>query len=194
MCSCFDNAAVVWAILGRISALGPPSDIMAPKLLKFDVLQFMVLYFDGGCQFAVCLYFFRTNFHAWSDEAFSRPSIKLKSSCSFPAMPSMPFSKRFVIFLPPSNAYLPFLRVVLGCWPDFLQEDVLESGWEQASLTHTNGCTKPVPNIVIVKHCTLAYWLSMILTRFELMLNKFIAALTALCQTSSKALLKAMKI
>ena len=86
------SAAVVWAIMARISGLDPSSEMIAPRYLKlltqssFSPLALIVVLIS-----LVLLV-----------EVFSSRSTKLASSSSFPARPSMSSAKRkFVIVLPP---------------------------------------------------------------------------------------------
>ena len=103
----FVSAAVVWAILARMSGLDPSSAMIAPRYLKlltqssFSPLPMMSVLMPLAL-LVISLVFSALICMPKVVEVFSRRSTKLASSSSLPARQSMSSAKcKFVIVLPP---------------------------------------------------------------------------------------------
>ena len=82
-----------------------------------------------------------------------------------------------------------------GVCHDPFQKYVEEGGWEQTSLSDSNRCSEPVTFPAVEEDCTDGLVIEVLMTRIRLvlMLNFFMVAHKAACQTLSKVFLKSVK-
>ena len=137
----FASAAVVWAILTRISGLDPSSAMIAPRYLNLLT---------------------QSSFSPLTLKSVLMPLVLLVISLVFSALICMPkavevfpscqavyvVGKTQVCNFPATNAYCPFM--VIQCVShNFFQEDVEEGGGEHTALSYSACGSEPVSYVVI---------------------------------------------
>ena len=194
-----ERAAVVWAILERISGFDPSLEMIAPRYLKFSTSSSLwpfilfSLWKPFGF-FVITFVLSRRISILYLVVVLSRRSIRAPPSSSSSAFTTMPSSKRnLVISRPP--------MLTLSSWSSKASHMILSRKMLKRVGESRHPCRTPT---VVLNHFpvlplnrtalwALHYRFSMARMVLALMLYFLIVALKASCHTLSKAFLKSMK-